>query len=147
MLDTRKKMGYTGLLALNFMSMFLIAAPVAGLICKYDWRITFYVSVPALVLITLLCAAGPPRSEKSAGGGRMDVAGSLFCALMLVPFCLAMSLGSLKGWTSPLMLVFSALMNSSGGMVTMFRFPIAMFVVMAIFGIFLFRDIKSGETL
>ena len=66
---------------------------------------------------------------------------------MLVPFCLAMSLGSLKGWTSPLMLVFSALMNSSGGMVTMFRFPIAMFVVMAIFGIFLFRDIKSGETL
>lgn len=43
--------------------------------------------------------------------------------------------------------IFSALMNSSGGMVTMFRFPIAMFVVMAIFGIFLFRDIKSGETL
>lgn len=43
--------------------------------------------------------------------------------------------------------IFSALMNSLGGMVTMFRFPIAMFVVMAIFGIFLFRDIKSGETL
>lgn len=87
----------------------LIAAPVAGLICKYDWRITFYVSVPVLVLITVLCAAGLPRSQKSAGGGRMDVAGSLFCALMLVPFCLAMSLGSLKGWTSPLMLVFYAL--------------------------------------
>lgn len=41
--------------------------------------------------------------------------------------------------------VFTALMNSSGGMGSMFKLPIWLFAVMCVFGIFLFRDVKAGE--
>lgn len=87
----------------------LIAAPIAGVICAQNWRITFYISVPILIVTVILCAIGIPKPVKSNNQTKMDLSGSIFCAVLLVPFCLAMSLGSSLGWTSPIMLILFGL--------------------------------------
>lgn len=82
----------------------LIGGPIAGVLCGINWRLEFYVTVPLLVITTILCAIGIPKAERGEESGPMDVAGSVFCALFLVPFSLVMSLGNTNGWGSPLII-------------------------------------------
>lgn len=83
----------------------LFGAPLAGAICAINWRIEFYIAVPVLVIVTILCAIGVPKAEKNPESLPMDVGGAIFCALFLIPFSLAMSFGSSYGWTSTLVIV------------------------------------------
>lgn len=87
----------------------LAASPIAGVLCDINWRITYYVSVPVLVVTLILCVIGVPKAEKNTNTAPMDVAGSIFCTLMLVPFCLAMAFGTGMGWTSSTILILFAL--------------------------------------
>lgn len=87
----------------------LAAAPIAGVICASGWRLTYYIAVPIMILTTVLCAVGLPKSEKATTQTKMDIGGSIFCTIFLVPFSLAMSLGSSKGWGSPFMITMYVL--------------------------------------
>lgn len=87
----------------------LAGAPIAGALCAINWRIEFYIAVPILVITTILCSVGIPKSEKSTNANPMDIGGALFCALFLIPFSLAMSFGSTYGWGSTLVIVLIVL--------------------------------------
>lgn len=87
----------------------LAAAPIAGVLCNVNWRLTYYICVPVLLVTLILCIIGVPKAEKDKNQAPMDIAGALCCALLLVPFCLAMAFGTAKGWTSPTLLVLYAL--------------------------------------
>lgn len=87
----------------------VIGGPIAGILCGINWRLEFYITVPLLVVVTILCAIGVPKTEKTTKSVPMDVAGSVFCGLFLIPFSLVMSLGSALGWTSGIVLGLIAL--------------------------------------
>lgn len=84
----------------------VIGGPVAGIICGINWRLEFYITVPLLIITTILCAIGVPQSKSADSKGKMDVAGSIFCAMFLVPFSLAMSTGNEAGWSAPITLAY-----------------------------------------
>ncbi|MCU6762411.1 Multidrug-efflux transporter 3 [uncultured Roseburia sp.] len=81
----------------------MIAAPLAGIFCSTaaGWRLEYYISLPILVITIILAIYGIPKSQKADSGKPMDIGGSIFTCVFLIPFGLVMSWGPASGWTSP----------------------------------------------
>lgn len=86
----------------------IVAGPVAGVICGFNWRLQFWVALVLLMAGFFMCLYGipeiPPRKEKAV----FDILGVICTAVTLIPFSLAMNWGNTKGWTSPLVLTLLA---------------------------------------
>lgn len=88
----------------------ILGAPVAGIFCAFNWRVEFFVVLPIMAVGLIFCIIGLPRVPVNReGGGKMDVGGCVFTAIMLVPFSLAMNWGNTYGWGSPLVLALLAI--------------------------------------
>lgn len=99
--STAQKVGF--LRTVGFISA-LIAAPAAGLIIDFlDWRWFLYIStVPALLAFVLMLVS-PNVQQKVHDGKRLDVLGSVFIVLALIPFSLALSWGgTMYAWGDPI---------------------------------------------
>ncbi|MDR0583466.1 MAG: MFS transporter [Treponema sp.] len=95
---------FTGYLQ-SFSTAALIAgAPFAGIVCSVSWRLEFYITLPVLVVAFVLCAVGLPNVPKFSAGKPMDIGGALCTLIFVVPFSLAMSWGSTRGWTSAIII-------------------------------------------
>ncbi len=82
----------------------MIAAPLAGIFCATSagWRLEYYISLPILVITIILAIIGIPKNAKSVSEKPMDIGGSIFTCVFLIPFGLVMSWGPTNGWTTPL---------------------------------------------
>lgn len=82
----------------------MIAAPLAGIFCNtvLGWRLQYYIALPILVVVIILAVIGIPKSEKGSNEKPMDLGGSIFTCLFLIPFALVMTWGPEKGWTTPI---------------------------------------------
>lgn len=100
--DAPKYSGYNQ--SLTTVAM-IIAAPVTGIFCSFNWRIEFYAAIAILAIGFVMCAYGlpdiPPTTSK---GTKLDVPGVILTAITLIAFTLAMNFGASMGWTSPLIL-------------------------------------------
>lgn len=84
----------------------LIAAPVAGLFVDYlSWQWALYVTIAAAAVSFVLMLLVPNVQERVDDGKKLDVAGSVLLALVLVPFSLALSWGGTAyAWTDPIII-------------------------------------------
>ncbi|MDR0585752.1 MAG: MFS transporter [Treponema sp.] len=103
----------------SFSTAALIAgAPFAGIVCSVNWRLEFYITLPVLAAAFVLCAIGLPDVPKFSAGKPMDTGGALCTLVFVVPFSLAMSWGSVYGWTSAIIIaLFGAAVIGIAGLV------------------------------
>lgn len=100
--DAPKYSGYNQ--SLTTVAM-IVAAPVTGFFCTFNWRIEFYIAIAILVVGFAMCAFGlPDIPPVSSEGAKLDICGVILTAVTLVAFTVAMNFGGSMGWTSPLIL-------------------------------------------
>ena len=95
--DTTKLSGYAQ--SASTVAM-MLAAPLAGIFCAtaIGWRLEYYICLPIMVVAIILSAIGIPNVETQKNQLPMDVGGSFFTCLFLIPFGLAMNWGPSLGW-------------------------------------------------
>lgn len=96
---------YTGYnQALTTVAM-IVASPVTGFFCSFNWRMEFYISAALLVIGLVLCIFCLPDIPSPEGSqSRIDMVGLLLMAVSLIAFTLVMNFGGTMGWGSPLIL-------------------------------------------
>lgn len=83
----------------------IVAAPVTGVFCSFNWRIEFLIGIALLAIGFVMCAYGLPNIAPSAvKGSKVDAIGIVLATLFLTAFTLAMNFGGSLGWTSPLII-------------------------------------------
>ena len=95
--DTTKLSGYAQ--SASTVAM-MLAAPIAGIFCatSIGWRLEYYICLPIMVVAIILSAIGVPNVETAKNQNPMDIGGSFFTCLFLIPFGLAMNWGPSLGW-------------------------------------------------
>ncbi len=83
----------------------IVASPITGVFCSFNWRLEFYIGIALLAIGFVMCAYGLPNIAPSAvKGSKVDGAGIALATLFLVGFTFAMNFGGSMGWTSPVIL-------------------------------------------
>lgn len=91
-----------------------IALPLsAGFAQFFDWRALFWIFVGLSAIMVLLIALFVPAGMPPAPGQRFDALGALLLAVGLVSFLIAVSQGSVWGWTAWVTISAFALAASS----------------------------------
>ncbi len=95
--DTTKLSGYAQ--SASTVAM-MLAAPIAGIFCAtaIGWRLEYYICLPIVVVAIILSAIGVPKVDTVKNKNPMDIGGSFFTCLFLIPFALAMNWGPSLGW-------------------------------------------------
>lgn len=83
----------------------IVAAPITGVFCSFNWRLEFYLGIALLAIGFVMCLYGLPNIAPSAvKGAKVDGAGIALATLFLVAFTFAMNFGGTYGWGSPIIL-------------------------------------------
>ena len=95
--DTTKLSGYAQ--SASTVAM-MIAAAMAGIFAatSVGWRLEYYICLPIMVVAIILSAVGVPNVDTEKNQKPMDIGGSFFTCLFLIPFALAMNWGPSLGW-------------------------------------------------
>ncbi len=87
----------------------IVAGPISGVVCAFNWRLQFWVALVLLVVGFFMCLYGIPEISPKKEKASFDIPGVVFTAVTLIPFSLAMNWGNIKGWTSPFVLTLLAM--------------------------------------
>ena len=100
-----KALGWIG----TAVSLGIVTGPVVGglLISSFGWRSIFFVNLPVGIVGTLLAIRHVPAT-RPAGPQRFDFVGAALLSISLLSLSLALTLGQVRGFTTPLILGLGA---------------------------------------
>lgn len=83
---------------------------IGGVLTQYlSWRWAFFVNIPIILLIVVLCIYTLDYKHETVSKEKIDIIGSVLCILTLFTLTLALIQGSVWQWTSPAILSLFAI--------------------------------------